>query len=640
MSILPGSRDSFGGRGWRSSGRAAWLAAAALVAAGPAWAQVTLVAEGEPAATIVVGASATEVEQEAAKALQTYVQRMSGAQLPVVAEPNSVRGTTVSVGLTGRVDNATRERLLIGQPLFVADPRRDAFVTRTTEDGLVLVGHHDEATRYAVYDLLEGLGCRWFFACDAGEVIPSRKTITIARTDRLETPGFAHRFQYTWYGRTKETKDREAAWFAANRLKPRDALGFSGHNFGAIWPVKQYGEKYPEIYPLLKGKRELPKGGVDWQPCLSNPKTIELAVEWARKTLTEHPEFELITLAPNDGYGYCECEACAKLGNRADQNLYLGNQVLRAIKDEFPRVMVCIWAYADSAVIPTTKADGYDAGTDRILAAVYSIYSKTPFHELVAGWRKASHHLMVSHSWYFCNWHWDLALTPSRYPETLDDYRPLHDNGVRLLRLQVMGDWAKVGLDRYLSAKLMWNPTASTEALIRDFCTKMFPSASLEFYNFIRLYDTVDRKEDDPATFVRRGLYWLDRIRAKVRSDEERRRWRFYALYLHSIPLEQRFERAADNESKIAALKEVAAYMKGVEPYGVFESRRRVESQCFDKMTRLFGYSGKDRDLGEVPALTLDDAAIDRMFEQDRAALPPLSIVLEYEPLDWKGAKP
>jgi len=599
-------------------------------------AQVPLVTPGKLTATIVVAESASEAEKKAAHVLQEYLQRMSGVTLPIASDAESIDGPVISVGLTRMVEEPTRKQLQVGRHLFITDPKRDAYVVRATSKLVLLIGHHDDGTLYAVYDLLESLGCRWFFAYDAGQIVPRMDTITVAKVDRVEVPGFAHRFQYAWYGRTEETRNRELAWFDANRLKHRDPVGFSGHNFAVIWPPKDHYETDPEIYPLIDGKRTRPEGGANWQPCLSNPKTIEIAIEWARKTLRAHPEYEIISFAPNDGFGYCECDACAKLGNRADQNIHLANRVVHAVRDEFPQVMVCIWAYADSAVVPTTKVDGYETGTDRALVGLFSVYSKTPFDELVRGWQKASHHLMVSHAWYFTNYHWDLALQPSRYPEILEKYPTLRADGVRLLRLQVMGDWAKIGFERYLAARLMWNPNADVDALKRDFCHKMFPSAPLEFYNFLALYDAVDAKSDDEATFLRRGLCWLDRIREKVRTDEERKRWEFYALYLHSIPYELRFEQAVTNEEKTAVLTELAAYFKGVESRGIFESRRRIVSQCFDKMTKLYGYERRDHTLPEVEPLAIDAATIVNLFAADRAAFPPLSVVIERQPLDWK----
>ena len=73
------------------------IAIACLIASlAPARANVVLVADGKPAAEIVVVEEATPTEVLAAKELQQHVELMTGAALPIVPKPTGA--TAVYVG--------------------------------------------------------------------------------------------------------------------------------------------------------------------------------------------------------------------------------------------------------------------------------------------------------------------------------------------------------------------------------------------------------------------------------------------------------------------------------------------------------------------------------------------------------------
>ena len=54
---------------------------------------LVLVEKGEPRARIVLGSTPTELERLAAGDLQEYLQRMSGAKLPIVSSGRIALGT-------------------------------------------------------------------------------------------------------------------------------------------------------------------------------------------------------------------------------------------------------------------------------------------------------------------------------------------------------------------------------------------------------------------------------------------------------------------------------------------------------------------------------------------------------------------
>ncbi|HRV04525.1 MAG TPA: DUF4838 domain-containing protein, partial [Candidatus Ratteibacteria bacterium] len=260
-------------------------------------ADMYLVRNKKPYSTIVISSYATENEIKAANILEDYLYRISKVKIPIEKDNNIVnfKGNIISIGKTDLVPSDIKEKLRIDEKISFIDPFNDSFVIKTTKDRLFLLGHRDEGTIFSVYDFLEGLGCRWFFACEAGEVIPRMSDIKIKEINLLKSPDFAFRQHDAWDGhRTQKTIDAETKWHQENKMSAGRIKGLSGHNFSSIWPETLY-KDHPEYFPLVDGKR-IPYG----QRCLSNPGIIKSGIEWADKTLQEHPEYEVISFVQND----------------------------------------------------------------------------------------------------------------------------------------------------------------------------------------------------------------------------------------------------------------------------------------------------------------------------------------------------
>jgi len=82
-----------------------------VVVGGSAASALTLVRDGKPAATIILGEKPNRAAQFAAYELQWHVQQMTGATLPIVHENEPASGVRVLVGdseATRHLDSTTR----------------------------------------------------------------------------------------------------------------------------------------------------------------------------------------------------------------------------------------------------------------------------------------------------------------------------------------------------------------------------------------------------------------------------------------------------------------------------------------------------------------------------------------------------
>ncbi len=592
-----------------------------------------LVEDGQAYGTIVVPAHPEAEEHQAANLLQETIRRMTGVTVPIVRDDQPATGFPISVGNTRLAPARLAGRLRMGRKLLFAAPDRDAYCLATEvshgdgQEGLFLVGHRPRGTLYAVHDFLERLGCRWFFACEAGTVMPRKQRLIVPALDVWEKPDFAFRYSYSWEdaNRPAAVRQAETAWAAANRMSDRlPREGSSAHNFSRIWPGELY-STHPDYFPLRRVKRNTPLPTLDgranpigrpvgedelaldappepgeeadyeWrripggQRCLSNPDVAELGARWALRQMDEHPDYEMVPFIQNDGMeGFCLCGPCTEIGSFADQNIFLANQVGKRFLPKHPDMMLHIIAYFESARVPRLQVDGYETGTDRVWVTLFSNFAKAPFDELVVGWSKASHHLEISDAWQFFSGEATVRSGwPRSYADRLQRYAFYRRHNVVGIKTIVKSDWARHGLARYLSAKTQWPVDADIGALVADFCARMFPNAADDFRRYMALYDRFERREIDIDQFQSMGYAALAAIRSEMETQEERDRWEFYALFLHHLSLERHLEAAAEPKDKLAGIERMVRFLRAIEDRGVIESRQRIWVIYLPRLDRL-----------------------------------------------------
>ena len=68
----------------------------------------------------------------------------------------------------------------------------------------------------------------------------------------------------------------------------------------------------PEIYPIRDGERYIPPNPrvQRWQPCFTEPKLVDAAVEEAGRHFRRNPQYRQIAYGLMDSGGWCECEDC------------------------------------------------------------------------------------------------------------------------------------------------------------------------------------------------------------------------------------------------------------------------------------------------------------------------------------------
>lgn len=441
-------------------------------------ARVTLVRNGNPQAVIVAPPEARGDLSAAVNDLQVYIEKMSGARLPVVSEPPANRAAIVlRAGMRGLSDVGYRLRTE-GNRLFIEG---------ATEAGVV----------NGIYGLLEDhLGVRWYIPGDLGEYVPRQKTVTIPALDETREPAIP---SVTGFGGYQADPPRGAEWRRRNRLAGFQPYWHS-HNWEGIISLKEV-DRHPEWFALIDGQRK-------WQLCTTHPEVIRLAIQRVLDYFEKNPQAKTFSLSPNDSGKFCQCERCRALdrelgvdpfapgGQFTDRLLVFFNQIAEEVAKRYPDKILCFYAYL-THTDPPQKVKPHPNLMPVICHTPWEFCHAHPitadcapcrrFRQAVLRWRELCPHVGIYD--YYGHWQWF-----GQWPlvHTLKVDIPFYAKvGIEHLNSETHDDWWTQPLNIFAAVKLVWNPQTDTDALIREFCQHLFAESAEPVYRYFTLYENL-----------------------------------------------------------------------------------------------------------------------------------------------------
>ncbi len=361
---------------------------------------LTLVEKGVAKATIVVRKDAVgaPADPEAAKVggevplptkiagaardLQVYLQKISGAKLPIVGDDLNPPGTLILVGrsaLTKPFDSQIPSGLT---------PQRaeEGFLILAKGDRLLLAGNEAapyHGTEYAVAHFLHRLGVRWYMPGDFGEVVPRRPSIFVAETEVRGKPDFKQR---NWWGTTSpESQLLEYRWKLRNGLNPTaNLIAMPGDSsVRAVLPPPADRAKDKKLDELL-GKQEngQPQEGI---ANLTDPRSVAYAAQKVKEYFRNNPTAGSFGIAPDDGFPRDFHPATVKLNlgfpdvygrigvpgemSATEEWMRWIAAVQKEVKKEFPDRLISTNGYANRNTPPLGIA--FDPDTPIMFAAIW-----------------------------------------------------------------------------------------------------------------------------------------------------------------------------------------------------------------------------------------------------------------------------
>lgn len=486
------------------------LALAALLLVAP----VSLVQDSQPKACVALGPASTADDRHAAGELGHYIRKATGASLPVCnsARQKPKEQARILVGLSACPPDIGRH---------ISKLRPDSVYVRVSADGIaMLAGNGPRGTSFAVYSFLEkAVGIRWLWPGELGEIVPRAKSLQVQPLSLEQQPAFTLRrvgnFNDSGTREPKQSLDPWAAyqhklgivydeealaqtrlWALRNRFGGPATHG--GHAFGAMVPPSKHGPAHPEYFALVNGKRlwDNYDGKHGAQLCTSNPDVVRLVTEYCIRTFDEHPEYEMISISPNDGGGFCECERCRSLdtGSYETQNLdpeagggrtrvitdrimTFANQVTEGVVRRHPGKKLSILAYGAYRQPPARVRIHPSLNIQYHLRANmhWDPEAARKEFEAIAGWAKAATNLGVTEFLI----QGALADMPRLFPEPMAvSIRRIQESNYQHYGTQAGEGFATNGLNYYVLGKLLWDPSLDHREVIRDYVEKGFGKAA------------------------------------------------------------------------------------------------------------------------------------------------------------------
>jgi len=507
-----------------SSSLMRWLASLAvgccfLGSALTAVADVTLADKGQTKYRIVVPGGAIPSEQYAAEELQRYLENISGAKLPIVADTEKVASREILLG-----DNAH-----LGKQRGKIDFAKlgpDGFLLRVDGNRLVIAGGRPRGTLNGVYMLLEEkLGVRWW--TPELEAVPKLARVRLPKLDETKIPALENRDVF-WreFMRNADFAARHRVNGQHYGLTEKHGGAFTVyhpfvHSLDGLVPPELCKE-HPEYLPLINGQRK--SGYV--QRCLSNPDVLRISIERVRQWIKEHPEATIISVSQNDTGNNCKCDQCKAVddaeGSPAGSLLKFVNAVAEAIEKDHPNVRIDTLAYQYTRKPPKTIRP-----RPNVIVRLCSIEccfahpletcpakENQRFREDIVAWGPVAPLIYV----------WDYTTDFGHYVQPFPNFDVLQSNvsffvkhGVKSLFEQ--GNYSGGGggemapLRSYVLAKLLWNPDTDVQKHTSEFVNAYYGKAAPKILAYL---DTIHR----PVRVDGKHIHIFDRPSSSYLSED------------------------------------------------------------------------------------------------------------------------
>ena len=435
---------------------------------------------------IFVHQQAHTVEKAAARELGRILREMTGREIPVTESAGNGLPAQ-GVVYVGRSEPARTRGLYTD--VEYERLGTDGFILRLKGGNLLTAGGGYRGTVYAVYRLLERLGCR-FYSTEL-EVIPRRGLLEIrSPLNIMDQPAFEWR---AMWGRIDpmtaglspgewEAKVGEVDLPKMMGIPPR---GFWHHTMGFLLPADSVPKEY---LAEIGGERRITEPAIQ-QYCLSHPDLQKAMTEAVLKWIESDPAPMYYPVHYGDTGQFCQCERCkawyAEHGSLTDAVIWFNNQIAQQVAERFPGKFITTLAYWATRKPPVKERPLPNHLI--IFCAIVECQARPWSHpvnlkrNVVSDLERwiALHPLgaqgIITFE-YPTTYHYVGYPYPALYAfaENLKYYKQMGIRGVYICGLT---DGHLVHLYSYVMPRLMWNPDVNLRQQIDEFCKAWYGKA-------------------------------------------------------------------------------------------------------------------------------------------------------------------
>jgi hypothetical protein len=481
----------------------------APVAAAPAF---WLAQNGAPKATIVIAADALDTNREAAQLLQEYVKKISGATLPIADDAAPVNGPAVLIGRSKLVD-AFKLDIPAG---YTRDLKEEGYLIRQIGDKLVLAGNDHrpnpayKGSLFATIEVLQRLGCRWYFPGEFGEVHPHSRDISLPRLDETVRPSMAVRG--FWWGMAPERRKDEnlqalmTRWQTLNRYLPYGSVLPSAGDGSIMKPFQKWQtrvvdgkkvrvnvmfEEHPEYFAVNADGSHNPG-----YLCLSQPAVLDITTQAAFDYFEKNPDSIAFGISPPDGAPTCEEPMCRAKNKYFMQNepsdphiqdisgsfYWFMNELARRVEQKFPDKLVTTLAYSGRIRPPEnfTFNDNVTVRTALLAHSRHHRYDSPTWQtqervQLYKSWAKLVDNLVERE--YYPVFQFNCNVPQQMYRASAFNIRTIKEIGMRGAEWEGRASFFTEGASDYIRGQLLWNTDTDVDALMDDYYARFYGPA-------------------------------------------------------------------------------------------------------------------------------------------------------------------
>lgn len=426
---------------------------------------IIVVEKNQPKAVIVIAKDEGEQLKNAAKLLQKYVRQSTGATIKITDGGNS-----------------NLSKIHIGETEFVkkknfdfSNVHNDGFILQSFDDNFVIFGKTDWGTEYGVYEFLERfVGVRWLMPSDLGTDIIQLNDIRIPHIKDVCTPAFLSRKLSPI---DIALQNILGQWGRRNRLKQNVEVN---HNLINLFDVKEFGKSHADFFPLIDGKRYIPKNDKDfsWQPNFTASGIVDFSADRIIQYLKKNKNKKTYSLSINDDKVNLDQSTTSKrlrtlkknsigLIDISDEYFLWANEVAEKVLKEISDVKFGALAYTN-VFDPPNKDIGVHPNIIPFLTNERSRWNDPVYREkdirLTKSWTSVANNNI---GWYDYVYGYNY-LTPRVWPHSMQEYLQwAKENGVNYYVAEYYPNWGE-GPKAWVLSKLLWDPNQDVDQLLNE----------------------------------------------------------------------------------------------------------------------------------------------------------------------------
>jgi len=394
---------------------------------------------------IVIPNQPSPEETRAAAFLQEHIFKISGCRLPIVSKEKAGEIPSIFISESKEIDSG------------------DSFRVFTDKQHIYILGGHARGCIYGVSELLEHyLGVRYF--SPEFVQIPTTKDIILPAINLSGTSPNTYRNVHGQFSMDPAYRD-------FHRLHTIDdvfAKGYYVHTFNKLIPWKEYFEPHPEYFAWMNGKRIID------QLCLSNEEVFDLVIQKLKKEMALQPDKLIWSVSQDDNFSYCHCEHCSKITEEEDSPAGPIVRFVNRVAEVFPDKVISTLAYQYSRKAPEKTKPRENV---QVMLCTIELNRSKPivsdptsvsFLTDMAEWGKITDHIYL----------WDYTVDFAHSISPFPNYHTLQPNILLFTENNIREHFQQTNtgnahefseLKSYLLSKMLWNPTADVQEIIREF---------------------------------------------------------------------------------------------------------------------------------------------------------------------------